>query len=453
MERKLFYALKKFGLDKNAGPPSVEIWPLFIKSIESICEEMRERVHLTENTLAVSTAELEDLYAKLRDDAEAERDQNNQALLAKSVENQKLFSLMDSVLESSSEGVLVVDHKSRKIQLYNNAFASLWSIPKDIIERKNDDELLGFVVSQLKDPKSFVDLVISLYDSPEQESFDEIHFSDGKLFERKSVPLRFEGEITGRVWFFRDLTKTKQQIAQIEAHKIQLIQASRLTSLGEMSAGVAHEINNPLAIIAGTTTILEKFRTDTNKFNSKIDTIQRAVFRISKIVSGLRKFSRTADKSDFKKHHLKGIIDESIAMTSAIARKEGIVIDYQYSCDPVIYCDEIEIEQVVVNLISNAVDATKGLQEKWIKVLLRTEENEAVLQIWDSGSGISDEIRSKIFQPFFTTKPVGEGTGLGLAIVTGIIKEHQADISILENVANTCFQIRFKIADTKNAAA
>jgi signal transduction histidine kinase len=453
MDRKLLHILKKFGLGHDSKPPTAELWPIFIKSIEDIFDEAKERVHLTENTLAVSTAELEDLYAKLRYSTNIERDQSNQALLLKSEENQKLLSLMNSVLESSTEGILVVDHLSRRIQHYNNAFASLWSIPKDILDRRNDEEVLGFVLSQLKNPQSFIDLVISLNNSPEQESFDEIEFSDGKLFERTSVPLRVNGEIKGRVWFFKDQTKTRQQMLQIDMHKIQLAQASRLSSLGEISAGIAHEINNPLAIIAGNALTLKKFRTDPDKFDSKIETIQRSVIRISKIVSGLRKFSRTSEKSEFKKHNLKGIIDESIAMASAIARKEGVVIEFECSVDPVILCDEIEIEQVVVNLISNAVDAIKELQEKWIKVVLLTEGNETVLQIWDSGSGISEEIRSKIFQPFFTTKPVGQGTGLGLAIVTGIINEHHAKISILDNVPNTCFQIRFTIADVGSAAA
>ena len=115
-------------------------------------------------------------------------------------------------------------------------------------------------------------------------------------------------------------------------------------------------------------------------------------------------------------------------------------------------CDEIEIEQVLVNLINNGIDAVKNLPEKWVRVTIFEDPTQVILQISDSGSGIPEKIRHRLFDPFFTTKGVGEGTGLGLSIAKGILDEHHATISVLAEAPHTCFEIRFPLAGrTKNA--
>jgi len=100
-----------------------------------------------------------------------------------------------------------------------------------------------------------------------------------------------------------------------------------------------------------------------------------------------------------------------------------------------------------VNLINNAVDATKDQEARWVKVALSTDGDEVLIQVIDSGNGISPELEEKLFQPFFTTKPVGEGTGLGLSITKGIIEKHNAKILLNRSLPNTCFELRFKMAE------
>ncbi|MFN8846301.1 MAG: sensor histidine kinase [Bdellovibrionales bacterium] len=109
-----------------------------------------------------------------------------------------------------------------------------------------------------------------------------------------------------------------------------------------------------------------------------------------------------------------------------------------------ILCDSIEIEQVLVNLINNGIDAASKTDEKWVYINIFDEKNELVIQIIDSGNGIPPEIEEKIFQPFFTTKAVGEGTGLGLSIVKGILDQHKAQIQLRRDIKNTCFEVRFR---------
>lgn len=234
-----------------------------------------------------------------------------------------------------------------------------------------------------------------------------------------------------------DITARKE----IEAH---LIQSSRLMSLGEMSAGIAHEINNPLAIAFGAIDLLQKYKNNPDKFIEKIHSIENALERIAKTVKGLRKFSRSSNEESYKSiHDLSKIIFESINLTEINAKRSFVSIKTDITTYAKILCDELEIEQVLINLINNAIYAAKISQEKWVKINLFEENNLVILQVLDSGAGISDKIVHQIFEPFYTTKPVGEGTGLGLSISKGILDSHNASIRVVRNLPNTCFEVHF----------
>lgn len=239
---------------------------------------------------------------------------------------------------------------------------------------------------------------------------------------------------------------TAVDISRIKYAEMQLIQSSKLSSLGEMSAGIAHEINNPLSIIASSIELLIRDKKKPEKFNARAEGIQKAAIRIEKIVSGLKKFSRASTESAFKNYSLLSIIQECLVLTEAITKKHDVNVSFLHESEVSIYCDEVEIEQVIINLINNATDAVKSQKEKWIKLELKVLQNQAILRISDAGKGIPLEIQNRIFDPFFTTKPVGEGTGLGLSIIKGILDAHNATINIDPNSTYTSFEIRFKKA-------
>lgn len=220
--------------------------------------------------------------------------------------------------------------------------------------------------------------------------------------------------------------------------------ASKLASLGEMSAGIAHEINNPLAIIAGAQYVLKEFSDDPKLFHESINSIEKSTNRIAKIVNGLKKLSRTSEKRAFKPHSLEGIIREAIVLTEPKAKVSSSTIHFECLEDSIVLCDEVEIEQVLINIINNGIDASKMSNEKWVKVELFTDDDSAILHVIDSGKPIPEEVTAKLFQPFFSTKPVGEGTGLGLSISKGILMEHGGSVSLLSNKSQTCFEIRLK---------
>ncbi len=268
-----------------------------------------------------------------------------------------------------------------------------------------------------------------------------------------TTPILKNGHCIGAVVSFEDLTEQRKLERQVEMERLKSIHSSKLASLGEMSAGIAHEINNPLAVISGSVRLLQKYSSDPEKFALKIGAIERSVERISKIVLGLRKFSRAGTAEAFVPVALAKILTECQTLTEARAKRFSTRVEFEMLTQESILCDEVEIEQVVINLINNAIDAVQLLAEKWVKVRLFEDAHQIVLQVRDSGTGVSAEVEHKLFEPFFTTKPVGEGTGLGLSIAKGILDQHGASIQLNRHEGNTCFELRFDRAESVKKSA
>ena len=259
----------------------------------------------------------------------------------------------------------------------------------------------------------------------------------------QGVPLYKDSKISGLVGTFQDISEKRVLQEQVETERIKSVHSAKLASLGEMAAGIAHEINNPLALIAGNVPLISKFRNDDTKFNSKLETIAKSADRIEKIVKGLKKFSRTTEGSIYKSETIASLVSEALILTEAKSKRHFTPIETYIEPDLAISCDGVEIEQVLVNLINNGIDAVTSHNERWIKINAFSEGEQAVLQVIDSGEGISEENEGKLFQPFFTTKVVGEGTGLGLSIAKGILDSHKASFALNRSFKNTCFEVRF----------
>ena len=235
----------------------------------------------------------------------------------------------------------------------------------------------------------------------------------------------------------------KQQ--EIEALKSASVAAARMAIVGEMTAGIAHEINNPLAVISGLTEqIMRNLPVEVQAeygVDTKIIKIKQMTDRVHKIVKGLKTQARDGVADPFESNLVKDLINDSIALCTDNLKNLNIKL----ICDDIdpdiqLDCRGTQITQVILNLISNAKDAIKQQDEdRWIKVSARDTGNFIEFSLTDSGNGISPEIREKILQPFFTTKAVGEGTGLGLSITKNIIEAHCGIFHIAENTPNTTF--------------
>ncbi len=261
------------------------------------------------------------------------------------------------------------------------------------------------------------------------------------------------GEVKGFFSLVSDVSELKRVQLELDANRKNEVHSNKLRALGEMSAGIAHEINNPLGIIDANARMINKFLNDPDKFKSKQEQIISACNRIKKITMGLRKFSRTSEMEERKSHLLERLIEESLVLIGAKMRNVNAQIDYELEKDLEIVCNQIELEQVLVNLISNALDAVSQIEERWIKIRTKTEGKFVLIQIVNSGPPIDLEHRDKLFQPFFTTKIVGSGTGLGLSISKGIVESHGGSLILNEELQNTCFEVRIPKAVSSEIGA
>lgn len=257
----------------------------------------------------------------------------------------------------------------------------------------------------------------------------------------------------------QDITQRKELEKTIETERVKIIQTSKLAALGEMSAGIAHEINNPLAIIfANTNRLKRNIEPGTNEqaINS-LNTIENMVKRITKIIKGLRTFARDADNDPFQNFLVQNLIEDiaSICGERLKANSVEFILPEKFSPELTLDCNPTQITQVIINLIMNSFDSIHEQNHPWIKFDVFTSEDKIKFIITDSGKGISKEIADKIFQPFFTTKEVGKGTGIGLSISKGLVEAHKGTIFLDTTSENTKFVIELPLrhSDSKQNTA
>lgn len=221
-----------------------------------------------------------------------------------------------------------------------------------------------------------------------------------------------------------------KDIEQQHLMREQMAQADKLASIGELSAGVAHEINNPMGIILGYTQLLMRHEDGDSQRREDLKTIEKHVLHCKSIVEDLLNFARTSSpKKALCDIHQ--IIDDVVHFIQQHVNPGGIDIQKSYDRDlgPLLV-DEKKIKQVLINLIMNAKHAI-GRQGTIIIRTGRTQCNgKALISVQDTGSGIEKKNLSRIFDPFFTTKPTGQGTGLGLSVSYGIVKNHGGEIKV-----------------------
>lgn len=277
-------------------------------------------------------------------------------------------------------------------------------------------------------------------------------------------------------------------LAELRRTQMQLIQTEKLSSLGQMLAGIAHEINNPVNFIFGNLTYIDNYVHDFLKlielyvnvypepdesikaYQDEIDfefiqedllkTLQSTRIgteRIVQIVLSLRNFSRQ-DQAEMKRSNIhEGI--ESTLLILGHRLKQGIEVHKEYHDLPLIECHQAQLNQVFMNILNNAIDALlEQTDQAYKQISIQTKrqtQNQIEIRISDNGPGIPETIKAQLFEPFFTTKPVGKGTGLGLSICQQIIKNHQGAIAVFsEPGKGTEFVIQLAIYHTEaNGAA
>lgn len=238
----------------------------------------------------------------------------------------------------------------------------------------------------------------------------------------------------------------KQAISKDE-YIVKLMQSNKMRALGEMAGGIAHEINNPLAIIQGSLEILNRLLEpeELSRTEHIIKTIEKTVDRVSKIIHGLRVLSHGEISVNYRSNvSLDEILIDTLSCCQEKFRSSGVklAVDIDASIkNDKFHLNRTLLSQVFLNILNNAYDAIKNNDDKWIKIQVSKSSNELDFFFIDSGLGIPKELQSKIFQPFFTTKGVGEGTGIGLRVCKSIIEDLNGSIYVDENFKNTCFHV------------
>jgi len=229
-----------------------------------------------------------------------------------------------------------------------------------------------------------------------------------------------------------------------------LQQSEKLSSIGLLAAGVAHEVNTPLTGVSSYTQMLLGMIPETDPKHALLQKMQRQTDRASNIVGNLLNFSRTGNASDFVEIDVNKLLDDTLQLLEPQLRKSQVEIVKNYiSAPPKIQGNGGKLQQVFTNLILNARDAMYGGGTIALKTFVDNDE-EVTIEVSDTGEGISQENLSKIFDPFFTTKEVGSGTGLGLAVSYGIVQEHAGTIEAKsEKGTGTVFRLVFPVAYKK----
>lgn len=254
-----------------------------------------------------------------------------------------------------------------------------------------------------------------------------------------------------------DITERIEALGALDEERARTIHASKMASLGEMAGSIAHEINNPLAIIAGKAYQLkaaaESGKLDLTSVAQIAGKIEETGFRISKIIQGLRSFSRKGEQDPFARASLRTIVDDTLELCRQRFQAHGIRLDVK-AANTEIECRAVQISQVLLNLLNNAFDATERLGDRWVEIETREVPGKFVeILVTDSGTGIPAALREKIMLPFFTTKKGTRGTGLGLSISQSIIVDHGGELTVDETCPNTRFKIRLPVVQAKTKSS
>lgn len=242
----------------------------------------------------------------------------------------------------------------------------------------------------------------------------------------------------------QDISALKDAEQMILEQQSKLVASSKLSALGELSAALTHEINNPLGVILGRAEMIQTMLSvpepkieAVRKMAESIETTGR---RIEKIMNTVRALSHGGETEPLQRISLRSLVDSAIDIVGARFRNHGLRLDVDlHEPERIIECRSTEIFQILINLLNNAHDAVADRPERWVKVTSVDQNSGIRISVIDSGEGVPEVLRKKLFTPFFTTKQIGVGTGLGLTISQSLAVRNGARLWLDETLSQTCF--------------
>jgi len=355
------------------------------------------------------------------------------SLEQKAVQIERLKDFSENIVESLNVGVLAVDLDGA-VESWNTQLERLIGVPRhEAVGNKLEEVLPSDLMAEIA-ARAGDDRISSLY------KFHMRNRAGRNLVVNISIaPLVGKsGERIGRLILVDDIT---QRIRLEE----QMVQTEKLTSLGLLAAGVAHEVNTPLAVISNYIQMLAKQLPSGDPRHQLIEKVVKQTFRASEIVNNLLNFSRTG-AAEFTEVNLNSVVEETLSLVAHPFRTAHVQVTRNMQQElPSMLGSNNKLQQVFLNLFMNARDAMPA--GGTVEISTASHNGSVEIEITDTGSGIPNEDLHRIFDPFFTTKSSGRGTGLGLSVSYGIIKEHAGKIDVRSTQGKgTSFHLEFPAA-------
>ena len=367
-------------------------------------------------------------------------------LRQKAAEFDRLRQFSENIIESLSDGLVVFDLDERVVR-WNAGLERLYGLSRvDAVGQKLDAVFDGAFASRVTAARDEAPDGTVLYRVPlrsrhrgelaEEATGDDADGPGRRLLVNvATAPLVTpSGDTSGMMMIVEDITERVQLEEQLQI-------SEKMASIGLLAAGVAHEVNTPLTGISSFTQMLLEGSDPEDPKTKVLEKIERQTFRAAKIVNGLLNLARPGRSDASGPVDLNAVIGDVLALLEHQLAAGSVKVRRELPETPVVVTGvEFKLQQVFLNLFLNARDAMPN--GGWLTVGARTKEGEAVVEVADTGSGISPEVLSRIYDPFFTTKVPGQGTGLGLSVTYGVVQEHQGAIECDSNPGQgTCFTL------------
>jgi len=410
---------------------------------EGVVEYQMERVRKDGSRFQANAivTTLQDSAGKILGFLEIARDITEKLRLEKELRETKDY--LENIVQSSVDAIVTTDPKG-KITFVNRAMEEIVGVtPKEMIQQP----ISRFYLEGISEARKIMGI---LRERGSLQNYDTLAVRNGKpvpIFLSASLLRNEGGEIIGTLGVFKDMTEMKKLEEELKKTQAHLFQVGKMRAMGELVAGVAHEINNPLMAADTFLHVIQENIPEGDPNRQRLELIEKCHSRIAKIINHLKDFSRQS-KLDFRQIDVSEPVENALMITGQQLLNHGIRVLKDFQPDlPKIRGDSTQLEQVFLNLIANAKDAMEASKRKK-ELTIRTSLirhsgwNDIEIAFQDTGAGIAEENREKIFEPFFSTKEVGKGTGLGLSICYGIIEAHGGRIEVESRIQEgTTFRV------------
>lgn len=431
--------LKRLNLDENSCPESVELWKQFLECIDSAYILDEEGRYLTERALDISSKEMAERYEALSNEIKKREEVANSLQENLTQHEALLDALPDIMFRYNTEGHII------DLRMNGNHDAGPFSahdIGKSLQDLLSEDVVQQFLLSGKR--------------AIEENTVESLEFE----IEKDSSILYFEARVTASGFtkltaIVRNLTQKIKAEKEKEEILVQLSQSAKLASVGTLAAGIAHELNNPLAAIKGFSQLMMTRNLTAEKVKELSEKMVKTANRMGKIIDHLRVFSRKNREEDWVNVNFNRVIEDAFIFLSGPLQDASIEWKLDLEGHHPIFGDPNQLESIVQNFLTNSRDAFQShpeIKKRFIKISTSSTSGVFEFHYEDNAGGMSKEVSDRIFEPFYTTKKIGSGTGLGLSICHGIIKQHQGEVNVISDLGKgTQFHIAFPVSENKGA--